>query len=96
MLSEYCRDINVGGVVLGTGTSTQDFGVGLQCLLVAQIYTLSCWGSDINARCGGRDINMGAQIYTLIVGAVASTLGVWAGTLLWLWGHRYAHLLLGQ
>ncbi len=54
-----------------------------------------CWGSDINARCGcgGRDItvDVGAQIYTLIVGAVSSTLGVGAGTILWQWGHRYTH-----
>ncbi len=32
---------------------------------------------------------VGAQIYTLVVEAVTSTLGVGAGTLMWLWGHRY-------
>jgi hypothetical protein len=52
-----------------------------------------CGGSNISTGCGGRDITVavGAQIYTLIIGAVSSPLGVWAGTLMWLWGHRYRH-----
>ncbi len=59
---------------------------------------IGCWGSDINAGCGGRDITvtLGAHVYTLIVSVVTSTLGMGAGQLLWLWGDRYTHWLLGQ
>ncbi len=75
-------DINAGG-------GGRDITV---CCGGTDIHT-DCWDRDINAGCGSRDIAVavGAQIYTLIVVALTSTLGVGAGTYLWLWGHRYTH-----
>jgi hypothetical protein len=41
-------------------------------------------------------VAVGAQIYTLIVRVVTSTLGVGAGTLLWLWGAQIYTLIFEQ
>jgi hypothetical protein len=81
------------GEWVGTGTSTQDVVAGLQKFDSRTNIHTDLWGSDINAGCGVRDITVAvrAQIYTLIVGAVTSTLGGEAGALMWLWGHRYTH-----